>query len=287
MVKTTFTIEMPKTFNFKRTLRSHGWSELLPFIIDEENFTLSRRFNGENALMKEGENGIYVEIEGKITDENQVAVSDKIRHIFRLDDDLREFYKILKSEKEFAWIAKQGAGRMLRSPTVFEDLVKTICTTNCTWGVTRNLTRNLVEKLGANGDFPTAEIMATQPLEFYKDEIRAGYRAAYLLELAEKVVNEQIKPESWLNSELPTKDLKKEIKKVKGVGNYAAENLLKLLGRYDDLALDSWLRPQFYKYRNSEIPCEDKKIEEFYARFGEWKGLVLWCDMTKNWLAEK
>ena len=31
--------------------------------------------------------------------------------------------------------------------------------------------------------------------------------------------------------------MKKEIKKIKGVGDYAAENLLKLLGRYDGLAL--------------------------------------------------
>jgi 3-methyladenine DNA glycosylase/8-oxoguanine DNA glycosylase len=74
------------------------------------------------------------------------------------------------------------------------------------------------------------------------------------------------------------------MKQVKGVGDYAAENLLKLVGRYDGLALDSWLRAQFYKRRNNATVCSDKEIERFYERFGSWRGLALWCDMTKEWL---
>src|SRR5205085_801348 len=56
-----------------------------------------------------------------------------VRHMFRLDDDLQSFYEVISAETEFAWIAEQGAGRLLRSPTVYEDLVKMICTTNCSW----------------------------------------------------------------------------------------------------------------------------------------------------------
>ena len=88
----------------------------------------------------------------------------------------------------------------------------------------------------------------------------------------------------WLTSELPTPELKKEMKKVKGVGDYAAENLLKLVGRYDGLALDSWLRSQFYKNHNNEKTCPDKKIERHYKKFGPWRGLVIWCDMTEKWI---
>jgi len=74
---------------------------------------------------------------------------------------------------------------------------------------------------------------------------------------------------------------------VKGCGDYAAENLLKLLGRYDGLALDSWLRSQFYKKHNREKVCPDKKIERHYTKFGDWKGLAIWCDMTERWFDEK
>ena len=37
---------------------------------------------------------------------------------------------------------------MVRSPTVFEDVVKTICTTNTSWGGTTRMVNALVEHLG-------------------------------------------------------------------------------------------------------------------------------------------
>jgi len=51
--------------------------------------------------------------------------------------------------------------------------------------------------------------------------------------LAERVASGEMDVESWLTSELPTDKLKREMKRVKGIGDYAAENLLKLVGRYD------------------------------------------------------
>lgn len=77
------------------------------------------------------------------------------------------------------------------------------------------------------------------------------------------------------------------MKGVKGVGDYAAENLLKLVGRYDGLALDSWLRAGFIQKHNKGRACSDKKITRHYARFGSWRGLALWCDMTRDWIEEQ
>jgi hypothetical protein len=47
--------------------------------------------------------------------------------MFRLDEDLSGFYTLVGEDNELAWCAR-GAGRMLRAPTVFEDVVKTDCT---------------------------------------------------------------------------------------------------------------------------------------------------------------
>jgi hypothetical protein len=44
--------------------------------------------------------------------------------MFRLDEDLSGFYELVRDD-DLAWCAL-GAGRMLRAPTVFEDVVKTI-----------------------------------------------------------------------------------------------------------------------------------------------------------------
>ena len=122
------------------------------------------------------------------------------------------------------------------------------------------------------------------PLRFFVDEVRAGYRAPYLKELADAVAGGTLNVKAWLNSPLSTPELIKEMRGVKGVGPYAAENLLKLLGRYDGLALDSWTRAKFYEVRNKGRKTTDKRIARYYARFQEWRGLALWCDMTHDWL---
>jgi len=147
----------------------------------------------------------------------------------------------------------------------------------------------LVQNLGREtGDrrrsFPTPETMASMPADFYVNEVRAGYRAPYLKELAERVASGELDVEQWAKSDLPTAELAKQIKGVKGAGNYAAENLLKLLGRYDGLALDSWTRMRFFEIRNKGRKASDKKIERYYSRFNEWRGLALWCDVTRDWL---
>lgn len=284
-------IETPDEFNFRSTVYSHGWCELAPFTLDDKNWRLRYVFDvsGEAfpATISEKNGKLLVQAEGEISDRGRLARDT--RHILRLDDDLSGLYGSIDGHKRLSWVSEKGAGRLLRSPTVWEDLVKTICTTNCSWGLTKSMVANLVNKLGtpaARGAraFPTPKAMAKVDEKFYRDEIRAGYRSPYFVELADAVANEKLDPEAWLTSDLSTLELKKEMKKVKGVGDYAAENLLKLVGRYDGLALDSWLRSQFYKNHNEQKPCADKKIERHYKKFGKWRGLVIWCDMTEKWI---
>jgi N-glycosylase/DNA lyase len=287
-------IPTPKNFSFIRTVISHGWYGLLPFSLDRENWRLSRVID----LPKRRPVTVSIDATKRFVriacvDQTSAADTDKIvrnvRHILRLDDDLENFYARVKMDPDFAWIEQQGAGRLLRSPTVFEDLVKMICTTNCSWALTQKMVTGLVEKLGrktkdGRRSFPGPETMAAMPVEFFVEEIRAGYRASYLKELAERIVSGDLHVEEWVHSPLPTAELAKQIKTVKGAGDYAAENLLKLLGRYDGLALDSWTRAKFFEVRNKGKRTTDKKIGRYYSRFNEWRGLVLWCDMTRDWL---
>lgn len=287
-------IATPRSFNFKRTMISHGWSELLPFAFDRDKWTLSRVIDlGNTTPVLVKISGTKRELRINTTARLSKGAGEKVirdvRHMFRLDDDMGPFYRTMSADPEFSWIAEQGAGRMLRSPTVFEDLVKMICTTNCSWALTEKMVTGLVESLGRESKdgrrtFPTPEAMALMPLKFYVNEVRAGYRAAYLKELADRVAGGDLNVAEWLTSDLPTPELIKQMKGVKGVGDYAAENLLKLVGRYDGLALDSWTRAKFIRVRNKGRPASDKKIARFYSRFNSWRGLALWCDMTRDWM---
>lgn len=288
------TISTPSNFNFRRTVMSHGWYALPPFEFDNEKWTLARVIDLGSAkpvtvTISEAKRGMLVNCSRQVGKRAAEKIVRDVRHMLRLDDDMGLFYEAVSQQPEFIWIAKQGAGRLLRSPTVFEDLVKMICTTNCSWALTEKMVNSLVNELGRESNdgrksFPTPAVMAQQSEKFYRDKIRSGYRAPYLKELVQRVASGELKVESWLHAELPHDQFMKELKCVKGVGNYAAENLLKLLGRYDGLALDSWTRAQFAKLRNQSRKASDKKIARFYSRFNSWRGLALWCDMTRLWL---
>ena len=289
-------IPAPAGFDFKRTINSHGWYDLPPFGFDQDRWTLTRVIAlGEGRAVTveiAGAKGAVVaRVPGRAGKRDAQKITRDVRHMLRLDDDMSSFYSAVRRESEFRWIAQAGAGRLLRSPTVFEDLVKTICTTNCSWALTKKMTEGLVSALGLESSdgrraFPTPEAMASAPVKFYRDVVRAGYRAPYLKELAERAASGEIDVEGWLASGLDSDSLKREMKKVKGAGDYAAENLLKLVGRYEGLALDSWVRAKFARTRNGGAVTADREIEAYYSRFGPWRGLALWCDMTRDWLEE-
>jgi 3-methyladenine DNA glycosylase/8-oxoguanine DNA glycosylase len=61
---------------------------------------------------------------GSVDERARDALTTTVAHMFRLDENLLDFYKLVKEDGELSWCAV-GAGRMLRAPTVFEDVVKT------------------------------------------------------------------------------------------------------------------------------------------------------------------
>jgi N-glycosylase/DNA lyase len=288
------TIQTPGSFSYQRTVLSHGWCELPPFEFDLKNWRLTRTLDAGHArpvtvVISGRKRAVVVNTKRKLGARAAALVERDVRHMLRLDEDMSGFYRLVEADPDFAWITQQGAGRLLRSPTVFEDLVKTICTTNCNWSLTEKMVANLVLSLGREAEdgrraFPTPEALAAEPVEFYRDRVRAGYRAPYLKELAERVATGALDVEGWLHSELPTVELKREMKRVKGVGDYAADNLLKLLGRYDGLALDSWVRAKFARTHGGGSITSDDQIARHYSHFNSWRGLALWCDMTRDWL---
>jgi N-glycosylase/DNA lyase len=292
-------VQTSPQFNFWRTVYSHGWCSLLPFKIDKERQTFQRVLELRDGTLvsceiTEKDSGMMLKAESKrpLVALQRKEIKAQLNSSLRVDDDLSDFYRAARMEKEYRWIPKAGAGRLLRAPTVFEDVVKMICTTNCTWALTTVMTSNLTSKLGIRFDetsssFPSAEAIANSSEKFLRKEVRSGYRSPYLLELAGNVSSGRLDLESWRSSTLPTDELFRQVKSVKGMGDYAAGNIMKLLGRYDYLGLDSWVRAQFYKLHKNGRRVGDKTIERHYERFGKWRGLFFWLEMTKDWYDQK
>jgi N-glycosylase/DNA lyase len=293
---TRLSLPLPQHFNFWNTIYSDGWCELPPFVVDTD----SKRFH-RTLLLSTGavvlcllshrlnaRLEITVQHTASLLSAEKREITTQLAECFRLQEDLSSFYREANKYPHFRWVVKRNTGRLLRCPTVFEDVVKMMCTTNCSWALTVAMVRNLTEKLGTrfNGTspaFPTPERLADTTEAFLRKEIRSGYRSPYLLELAERVASGGLNVEQWRGSELPTPELYKAVRGIKGIGDYAASNILKLLGRYDYLGLDSWARKQFAEIHGRGRAVSDATIEKFYAKYGQWKGLFLWMDLTKDW----
>jgi 3-methyladenine DNA glycosylase/8-oxoguanine DNA glycosylase len=63
-------------------------------------------------------------VAGRVNASAHRDLARTVAQMFRLDEDLSGFYAVVSQEGDLSWCAR-GAGRMLRAPTVFEDVVKT------------------------------------------------------------------------------------------------------------------------------------------------------------------
>ncbi len=216
----------------------------------------------------------------------------QLRHMFRLEEDLSAFYAVAREDEALAWAAL-GAGRMLRSPTVFEDVVKTICTTNCAWGGTVRMVTALVDELGTAAPtgartFPAPAAMAAAPEAFYRDVARAGYRGAYLRRLADDVASGALDLERLDDPELSDEEVEERLLALPGVGPYAAAHvMLTSLGRYSRLVLDSWTRPAYAKLVGARRPPKDPTIVRRFRRYGDFAGLAFWLLLTRGWVPDE
>lgn len=287
-----------------RTLVSHGFAELPPMRLDPATRSLALTLRVPGAAPRRVRIGpgrpgrALVEVlgPGRAGPRVRPAIEEGARRVLGLDQDLSGFYATAATDPDLAW-ATAGAGRMLASPTVFEDVVKTICTTNCAWSATERMVRAIVEHLGeraagarADGPwgraFPTPEAMAEAGEAFYRDVARAGYRGAYLVELARSVAEGRVDLESLgaaSPEELPDEELEARLLALPGVGPYAAAHVMMTLGRYHRLILDSWTRPT-YARKVGRAAVEDRAIERRFRRYGPYAGLAFWLFLTRDWI---
>ena len=228
---------------------------------------------------------LAVESTGRLSAPARVQLTGNVRRMFRLDEDFVPFYEMIENDPKLAWTAS-GAGRMLASPTVFEDVVKTICTTNCAWSGTVRMITALVERLG-EGAFPEPRVMAAAPARFYRDVARAGYRGAYLKTLAADVAAgvldlEALRPEFGL----PDAEVEKKLLELPGVGPYACAHSMMLLGRYHRLIFDSWTRPAYLRL-SGRRRASDSSIVRAFRGYGAFAGLAFWLLLTHGWVGEE
>lgn len=297
-VTTRLQLRTPSDFAFWPTVTGHGWYALPPFALDPSAGELKRvltlgggvaecTLTGRSSTVR----AVLESLHPLTTQQRQEAFR-QTHTMLRLDEDLLGFHRAARRDGATRWIARGKLGRLLRAPTVFEDIIKMICTTNCTWSLTTLMVTNIVQAFGrpspaGTSAFPLPAAIAGSSESELRSRCKTGYRAPYLLRVAETVASGRIDVESWRNPGLATEELLRNLRSLPGVGPYAAENMLKLLGRYDHLGLDAWVRRRYYQLHTRGRRVSDAAIARAYAGFGQWRGLFFWLEMTRAWRDDK
>ncbi len=301
---TKITSAAPTPFDFAGTVYSHGWAVLDPNRWDDNRLALIRTERlGPGRVVHLTVRGsgradrqrirIDVAHDGEMRAEERRAVRRSIRRMLRLDEDLGPFHAQCRQAGARWEAASHGLGRLLRSPSVFEDAVKTICTTNVQWGGTKAMLRRLTQRLGESGplsgadpvafsnSFPTPAAIAAADGRTLAGA-RLGYRAPYIRELAERVTAGELDLEELLTRDASTDEVRRALLDIKGVGPYAAATMLMLLGRYDHLAVDSVYRTFVSRRYFEGGQPSDREAEQVYAEWGRWKYLGYWFDLWQG-----
>ncbi len=290
--------------DLQRTFRSHGLAALPPMRLDGETDALEatlpvKGYAPRTVQIRQDEPDFgLVSVAGPAPDaEEGERILRSVRHVLRLDEDLSPCYELAAGDPELAWVTR-GAGRMIRGTSVFEEVVKTLCTTNCAWSATTRMIGALVEHLGEKAPgapemgplgrtFPTPQAMAEAGEGFYKDVVRAGYRDRYMLALSSSVANGTLDLEALdvPAEELPDEELERRLLALPGVGPYAAAHVMMMLGRYSRLILDSWTRPTYARLAGRDA-VPDAEIVERFSPYGRYAGLAFWLYLTRGWIED-
>lgn len=273
-------------FSFAAVVDSHGWRQLAPFRGDADALSYAIRLASgrvtELALTAAGA-GVRVTAADDLAPAEQAEVAATVTWMLGLDTDLSAFYAAAAGEPKLAAAAAGAKGRILRCPTLFEDVLKTILTTNTAWSSTKRMVANVVNLFGdplpadpARRAFPTPASIAASDEATLRQEARLGYRAPAVLELAQRVAMGALDLEALRTADLPTPELRKRLLALRGIGPYAVANLLMLLGHYDAIPIDSWALTTVSREFHGGAAVGPAEVEAAFARWGQWKGLAYW-----------
>jgi N-glycosylase/DNA lyase len=152
------------------------------------------------------------------------------------------------------------------------------------------MTRNLVAACGTPAPsgaraFPSPR-QCLRDAAFYRDTVRAGYRAEAARRLAAGFVDGTLADAQFLQPQ-SADELWQRLTALRGFGPYAAGQAMRLMGHYEELALDSWCRARLAVLDGRRKPPSDRAIARRYAKFRPYQGLALWLDLTADWHSER
>jgi len=278
----TITVRVPKGVDLSHAVCSYGYFLLAPNRWDGQARVLHRSLRGRGdrlihtVIRQRSGDRLHMACDRRVDRDEAASLRTQVGRMLRLDEDFRPWHRLHPAARRAKF------DRLFRSPTLFEDMVKTITGCNVTWPNTMRMNVLLCEHVGGGG-FPTPSQLAAIRVDTLKRRCKVGYRAQRIVRLARQVVKGQLDMAGFEDPAHSTEEIFRRLKLIYGIGDYAAGNLCQLLGRYDRLAIDTETYRHFRQAHGIATPSNPLKlhsrIEKHYARFAPYQFLAYWFEL--------
>ncbi|MEQ8769315.1 MAG: hypothetical protein RIB60_02275 [Phycisphaerales bacterium] len=297
MAGTRLTITPPTDFDLARDVCSYGYFVLAPNHWDPKTRTLMRVLEvgdgpatavitqpaARSSPKRQRGAALKVTFDRMLARAEQSEAKRLVARMLRLDetaDTLRAFHAIDPRWK------RSGRGRLFRSPTLFEDVIKTVTSCNVAWPSTVKMNERLCAVCGRKAEsglyaFPSAKKLSRVRAGTLRGRCSVGYRDQRMIDLAKLFARGEI-DERWLeHPETPDDDVFEFLKTLPGIGPYAAGNIMQLLGRYSRLAIDTETfrhAKNVLGYTGTDAQLTNK-IKAHYEPFGDQVFRSYWFEL--------
>ncbi|CAM9340689.1 unnamed protein product, partial [Hapterophycus canaliculatus] len=176
---------------FENTARcTVSWSQSIPGGKASATSTKNKSKRGGGGT---GGGALRVEVSSAVALTESDERDIRLQRMFQVHIDLKPWFRLSPAAK------KRGYGRLFRSPTLFEDMVKCITGCNMKFSGTIRMNKLLCEEFGRDQAFPTPEDLIGVKAEDLKERAKVGYRGDRILRLAEGFRDGSVDPD-WLEA---------------------------------------------------------------------------------------
>lgn len=284
-VRTRSVLAVALPHNAKLALQAHGWPLLSPMTLGEDRLLWRAVLPVAGARQVEvrwgaGVSRVTVRVSGLDLDRcDRAYLRERVRWMFRGEEDFRPFWRLCEGHPVLRRCGEARGGALWRSPTVFEDVVKTLCTVNCHWRNTKRMVASLCRLFGAEVKedgglrlraedrytFPPPEALARADARRLA-QTGLGYRAPFVKGFARAVAAGSLDLDAW-TWEADGEALRAQILAVPGIGPYSAHHMLVLLGHYGFIPCDS----EVCAYLGLPPRTPPRRVEQAAQdRYGAW-----------------
>lgn len=249
-------LRRPRGYDLRRTALAHGGVGLAPTAWDGARLHLRLP------------SAVAVDEALQVSWRGASPYLGQLRRVLALEVDVAPLWDACDAAG-LDWVRRRGAGRFLRSPTVWQDVVLALAQVRTTYRAAQARVRRLV----GGGPFPRPRDVAP------RDALPGwAFRGEWVIALARDVVEGRRDLEAWTDPGLPDDQVHAELLELPGVGPFTAAQLLPLLGRPRPMEFDGWLRAALGG-------ADDATLRRRYAAAGRWAGTVAWLDALAPRLA--